>query len=54
MHADTSEALTALAVGTRDVDDLRLATNIIGVESSGQARQIPRKLLRPTWDSERL
>jgi len=54
MHADTSEALTALAVGTRDVDDLRLATNIIGVESSGQARQIPRRLLRPTWDSERL
>jgi len=48
VHADASEAVTALAAGTRDVDDLRLATNIIGVESSGQARQIPRKLLRPT------
>src|SRR5262249_46675245 len=48
VHADTQEALTALAAGTRDVDDLRLLTGIIGVESSGQARQIPRKLLPPT------
>jgi hypothetical protein len=30
VHADTWEALTALAAGTRDVDDLRLLTGIIG------------------------
>src|SRR5258708_30155333 len=42
------DALKALAAGTPDVDDLRLLTGIIGVEPSGQARQIPRRLLPPT------
>src|SRR5260370_41154524 len=39
------DALKALAAGTPDVDDLRLLTGIIGVAPSGQARQIPRRLL---------
>jgi hypothetical protein len=47
VHADTWEALTARGAGTRDVDDLRLLTGIIRVESSGQARQIPRRASPP-------
>src|SRR5258708_27782896 len=39
------DALKALAAGPPDVDDLRLLTGIIGVAPSGQARQIPRRLL---------